>query len=321
MINDFHFSHEFLSCSALNISVISDAILDSWLNFGCLIAPVDKLKEYKEWIEYQEPKLIKKWSNAFSYNLIESMSGAYKNVSELENLEGCFNYICDNNIPTLIINEDERTNLDVQCGSHLRERTEVINVNNFNESVHFSNSKNLKNSGILAQSDIDTVWRERFYSLANRTKKILIIDRYFFKNLQEDIGCRKTSIEKFIDLLTLTGKKFSIDIYSVGDIKDGDLYNQIINYINLTLSKRPNYASTVSHFQVNSCRDELFRERAHDRFLQFDNFTIQLGLGMAVFRSFPLSSCTFSFHRTETDPIFNDAYSKMWKNCLWRYSC
>ncbi|EHI9299886.1 hypothetical protein J9097_001420 [Vibrio vulnificus] len=59
MINDFHFSHEFLGCDSLKVSVVNDAILDAWLNYGCLIAPKSKLADYREWLDLQDEKIVK----------------------------------------------------------------------------------------------------------------------------------------------------------------------------------------------------------------------------------------------------------------------
>ncbi|MDN4732934.1 hypothetical protein QYZ42_06605 [Vibrio parahaemolyticus] len=147
MINDFHFSHEFLSCDSLNVSVVNDAILDGWLNYGCLIAPKSKLADYREWLDLQDAKFSKKWSNAFTYNLNDDMTGVYKSVAELEELDKCFDYIDAINVPTLIINEGELKVLEIDSGRHERNSAEVVNINNFNESSSFKKSKELKTKG------------------------------------------------------------------------------------------------------------------------------------------------------------------------------
>jgi len=319
MINDFHFSHEFLACDSLKISIISDSIINNWLNYGCLLAPFAKLTEYKEWIEYHDPKSCQKWTTAFSHCLINDITDEYKSVSDLLSLENCFNYMDTLNIPTLLINEEELKKLKVENGKHVRDSLEIININNFDESSSFKKSESLKNLGILEGDKINDIWSERFFPIVKKTKTITIIDRYFSKNLEEDINIRITSIERFIDFLSQSGKKHSITIYSSGGDKNSGRHSTISNYIDRVLSKRPTYKSTISHFEVNSCDDKLFQKNAHDRFIQFDDFTLQLGSGMAIFRSYDLNACSFSFYRSAKDPIFKTALSTMSKHRKWRH--
>ncbi|MEF1219477.1 hypothetical protein REH76_17065, partial [Photobacterium damselae] len=93
MINDFHFSHEFLGCDSLRVSVVNDAILDGWLNYGCLIVPKSKLADYKEWLDLQDAKNRQKWSNALAHYLMTDMTGEYKPITEFTELNECFDYI------------------------------------------------------------------------------------------------------------------------------------------------------------------------------------------------------------------------------------
>lgn len=319
MINDFHFSHEFLSCNSLKISVVNDAILDSWLNYGCLIIPKNKLNDYFEWLQIHDPKHVQKWKTAFSHYLTEDMPENYKSISSLKKLNECFDYIDIHHVPTLLINQDEVTHLNISNGRHSRDSLEIVNINNFNESEHFRNSKNLENCSILSGDDIQQIWITRFDSIAKKSKKITIIDRYFSKNLKEDIGCRVTSIERFIDFLSNTGRKYSISIFSSGDEKYSETHNTLSYYIDKTLSNRPNFKNTISLFEINSCEDSLFIKDAHDRFIQFDDYTVLLGTGMAIFRSFNLSASKFSFYRSAKDPMFSTALSNMNKNIKWKH--
>ncbi|EMK6581720.1 hypothetical protein V9K46_002525 [Vibrio parahaemolyticus] len=320
MINDFHFSHEFLGCDSLDISVVTDAILNGWLNYGCLIAPKNKLVDYREWLSLQDAKNYQKWNNAFAHYLMSDMTGEYKSISEFVELNECFDYIDSHSIPTLLINQGEMAHLKLTDGRHVRNTVEVVNVNNFSDSQFFQNSKDLENYSILAGEDINDVWSKRFSSIASKTKTITIIDRYFSKNFEEDMNVRETSIERFINFLSQTGRKYSVSIFSDGGEKHSDRHNAIANYIDRTLSKKPNFISAISYFEVNSCDDSLFRKEAHDRFIQFDCFTVQLGTGSAIFRSFPLNACKFSFYRSAKDPMFSVALSTMQKRRKWRHT-
>lgn len=320
MINDFHFSHEFLGCESLKVSVVNDVILDGWLNYGCLIAPQSRLAEYKEWLSLQDAKKRQKWSNALTYYLINDMTGEYKPVSDFTQLDDCFDYIDTHSVPTLLINQDEMVHLSLSDGRHVRNSAEVVNVNNFSDSYYFQKSKDLENQSILEGENINDVWNERFAAIASRTKTITIIDRYFSKNFEEDMNRKVTSIEKFIDFLSRTGKKYSITIFSDGGDKDSNRHNAIANYINKTLSEKPNFKSSISYFEVSSCDDSLFKKKAHDRFIQFDSFTVLLGSGIAIFRDYPLNSCKFSFYRTFKDPMFSVALSTMEKHRKWKHT-
>nr|WP_306287432.1 hypothetical protein [Pseudoalteromonas sp. WY3] len=320
MINDFHFSHEFLGCNSLKISVVTDAILDGWLNYGCLIVPKSKLADYQEWLGVQDAKNYQKWSYALQYYLINDMVGEYKSISEFIQINEYYDYIDAHNIPTFLINQDEMAHLNLLDGRHVRNTVELVNVNNFSDSQFFQNSKDLENCSILAGEDIDDVWNKRFAAIANKTKAITIIDRYFSKNFEEDMNVRITSIERFINFLSQTGRKYSVTIFSDGDEKNSNRHNAIINYVDRTLSKKPNFKSAISNFEVNSCDDSLFQKKAHDRFVQFDSFTVQLGTGTAIFRSYPLNACKFAFYRTVKDPMFSVALSTMQKRRKWKMS-
>lgn len=320
MINDFHFSHEFLGCDSLKISVVTDAILDGWSNYGCLIAPNNKLADYRAWLDILEAKNYQKWNNAFAHFLMNDMTGEYKSISEFIKLNECFDYIDAHNIPTYLINQGEMAHLNLSDGRHVRNTVELVNVNNFSDSQFFRNSKELENRSILAGENIDDVWNKRFAAIANKTKIITIIDRYFSKNFEEDMNVRITSIERLINFLSQTGRKYSVSIFSDGDEKHSDRHNAIVHYVNRTLSKKPSFKSAISYFEVNSCDDSLFQKDAHDRFIQFDSFTVQLGTGTAIFRSYPLNACKFSFYRTVKDPMFSVALSTMQKRRKWKHT-
>ncbi|HFQ5325732.1 TPA: hypothetical protein ACGUOR_001659 [Vibrio vulnificus] len=320
MINDFHFSHEFLGCDSLKISVVNDAILDAWQNYGCLIAPKSKLADYREWLDLQDEKNRKKWSNAFAHYLMTDMTGEYKSISEFTQLNECFDYIDTHSVPTLLINQDEMAHLNLANGRHVRNTVEIVNVNNFSDSLCFQQSKNLENQSILDGENINDVWNKLFVGIANKTKAITIIDRYFSKNFEEDMNKRVTSIERIIDFLSQTGRKYSVTIYSDGDEKNSDRHNAIANYVDMTLSNKPNFKATISYFEVSSCDDSLFQKKAHDRFIQFDSFTVQLGTGTAIFRSFPLNACKFSFYRSTKDPMFSVALATMGKRRKWKHT-
>lgn len=320
MINDFHFSHEFLGCDSLKVSVVNDAILDGWLNYGCLIAPKSKLNDYLEWLDIQDAKIRKKWSNALSHFLMTDMTGEYKSISEFVQLNECFDYIDNHDVPTLLINQDEMAHLRLPNGRHNRNNAEVVNVNNFSDSHYFQNSRDLENHSILAGENINDIWNKRFSAIARKTKTITIIDRYFSKNFEEDMNVRVTSIERFINFLSNTGKKYSITIFSDGGEKQSDRHNAIANYLDRTLSNKPNFRAAISYFEVSSCDDSLFQKEAHDRFIQFDSFTVLLGTGTAIFRSFPLNASKFSFYRSIKDPMFSKALSTMEKHRKWKHT-
>ncbi|HFQ5124774.1 MULTISPECIES: hypothetical protein [Vibrio] len=320
MINDFHFSHEFFGCDSLKVSVVNDAILDGWMNYGCLIAPKSKLADYRDWLSLQDAKNRKKWSNAFAHYLMTDMTGEYKSVSEFTRLNECFDYIDTHGVPTLLINQEEMAHLNLPNGRHVRNTVEVVNVNNFSDSHCFQKSKDLENHSILAGENINDVWNKRFAAIASKTKTITIIDRYFSKNFEEDMNVRVTSIERFIDFLSQTGRKYSVSIFSDGHEKHSDRHNAIANYVDRTLSNKPNFRATISYFEVSSCDDSLFQKEAHDRFIQFDSFTVLLGTGTAIFRSFPLNACKFSFYRSAKDPMFSVALSTMEKRRKWKHT-
>lgn len=319
MINDFHFSHEFLGCDSLKVSVVNDAILDGWLNYGCLIAPKSKLADYIEWLGLQDVKNHKKWSNALTYFMMTDMEGEYKSVSEFTELNECFDYIDAHGVPTLLINQEEMAHLSLSNGRHTRNTAEIVNANNFSDSHCFQKSKELENQSILSGENINDVWNTRFAAVARKTKTITIIDRYFSKNFEEDMNVRVTSIERFIDFLSQTGRKYSVTIFSDGDEKHSDRHNAIANYIDRTLSNKPNFREAISYFEVSSCDDSLFQKKAHDRFIQFDSFTFLLGNGMNIFRSFPLNACKFSFYRSAKDPMFSAALSTIEKRRKWKH--
>lgn len=174
--------------------------------------------------------------------------------------------------------------------------------------------------GITSGENINDVWSERFQNIAKKTKNITIIDRYFITNLYEDINERVTAIERFIDFLSRSNRKFSITIFSEGDHRNSEMHNTISTYFNVTLPRRPNYNGTISRLEVISCRDSTFRDKAHHRYIDFDDFTIELDKGMDIFRSYPLSACSFKLYRGFQNPVFQEAYSALNRHPLWRNS-
>lgn len=48
--------------------------------------------------------------------------------------------------------------------------------------------------------------------------------------------------------------------------------------------------------------------------------SVLLGTGTAIFRSFPLNACKFSFYRSTKDPMFSVALSTMEKRRKWKHT-
>jgi hypothetical protein len=321
MINDFHFSHTFLTCDSLNVSIVSHSIIETWQNYGCLISPEGEIESYKEWLDYIDPKLSAQWKTAFTYFLQKNMLKEYKPVSGFADAQGCMDYLKTLMIPTIVINQLELNKLELNNGRHtVNEFVEIVNINNLNESQYFEKSRTLSHQGIPEGDDINVVWNERFAPIARNTKKITIIDRYLFENFERDLPNKKPAIEKFIELLSQCDGTFAITIYSVGGSKFSDIYNTITTYIDRTLSKKAFYKKSISVLEINSCDEEIFKRKAHDRYIQFDAFTIRLGSGISIFRDYPISACSFDFYRYTHENLFNSALSSMSGNRLWRYN-
>lgn len=141
MINDFHFSEDFLSCDSLGIPLITDSLIEDWLTYGCLVFPVAQDDKYLQWLELHNVEISKKWKTAFSSNLSNDLSGTYRVVSSISNTTSCFDYIDSINASTLLINETELNSINIASGSNTRGQKEIVNVNNFKDSVFLKSQK------------------------------------------------------------------------------------------------------------------------------------------------------------------------------------
>lgn len=194
---------------------------------------------------------------------------------------------------------------------------EAIHVGEIHSSINFKKSKENATSSITVNDNIQDVWENKFNSLALVSKKITIIDRYFYQNIIKDHKAGKeTSLLKFIKLLPKSPHKHSISIYSDGEIKTSKLHTDISGYIQSNIKNNPILKSKISIIDFNSCLESYFINNAHDRLITFDDYACEIGIGMEIFSTASLRPTSFSI-KPKSQSIFTTAYPKLSSNRIW----
>lgn len=321
MIVDFHFDEDFLGCDALTAksSNLSNAtLLKFWYERGCLVYPASNLTNYKDWIEYVPAKFRNQWLLALSANLTVNMSNGYKKINDYTELSALERQCVDFDIDLVLVTERFSKFGINDNSSTISAGFDLCKFDDFLDTPSVINSYSLERKGILPGDNIDNIWNAQFRKLAKHSKVITIIDRYFGKNICDDINKRRTSLEKLVILLGQERKKYNITIFTVGDVKNSSTHVELENYIR-SFVKKANIASVLSSINVCSCHDNIFRDHAHERFISFDNFVVTIDRGMEIFRDFSQSATSINIQRKNVQSNFSHALKHLQANRIWSY--
>ncbi|WP_373170335.1 hypothetical protein [Klebsiella sp. Q11] len=323
MLTEFHFDEELLSSDEITSEVshaLNISFLEFWFERGCFVYPYSNLVNYKEWIQYIHPKYIQKWQAAFTVNLTSDMLTGYKIINEHDEFSALKKSCLDNGIDLVLVSNGFGKfgiNASVDFISNV---IDIAKVSSFLSTPIVQRNKSLLNKGILPGENIEDVWRDQFLKVAKHSKKITIIDRYFGKNLCEDIqnqnASKLTCLHKFIDLLSIANKKFNINIITAGDVKDSQMHLEIENYSRRLLQKAA-IKKIVASLSISSCDDAVFRDNSHERYICFESFVYKVDRGMKIFSPYPQVATSITMSRNVAGSTFNHALQALMKKRLW----
>ncbi|WP_274243080.1 MULTISPECIES: hypothetical protein [unclassified Enterobacter] len=325
MLTEFHFDEELLSCDEI-ISEVSHALnislLEFWYERGCLVFPYSHLIKYKEWMQYIHPKYIQKWQAALASNLTVDMPNGYRMISEYEDFNALTTSCVSNGIDLVLVPGSFDKLGITSDNDFYSDVIDITKVGSFLSSPVINRNKIFSTKGILPGEDINDIWEKQFLKVAKHSKKITIIDRYFGKNLCDDIlietPLKKTCLHKFIELLSVANKKFNVNILTVGDGKNSQMHLNIETYARRLLQK-PGVGNTISSLTISSCDDIVFRDHSHERYLCFESFVYKIDRGMKIFSPFPQVATSISVDRNIAGSTFNHALQELMKKRLWVY--
>lgn len=314
MLTNFYLDSEIFDDDLLqSIPQLNISILENWRDYGCLGYCNTHYQMIFSSLNKLQPKYKIKWETALSNFKKNKITPDKPLMSDYENFETLKHEMVSFDIDTSIISSSY---LEYFPSTSPRGTFEIVSASNFGESISFLKSKKMSLEQIKKGDDINQLWENRFHNLAKHSKHITIIDRYSALNILEDhaIG-KKTSLDLLIDFLSTTGNKYEITIYGACDIP-----NRLVNatelksYLNGNLRKRPNYLSTISNSSFALCKNKFFGEEAHDRMISFDeDFVVEIGSGLDIFRDKPIKTNTFSIKRKGLT-FFSSIYNELSKN-------
>ena len=298
MLTDIYFDDNIFFDEYLKKSEgANQSLIDSWRDYGRLA--YDKNRNVRKILASVPIEFSQKWQACFSHFSTREIEVNSDNVFQADFNEaikifseiGVSSYILAEGNHDLILNESRYT----RCETSMFEAfmPSEIAISNFHTEGKVSSEKNL-----VPGDDIENIWNSRFKGLAKYSNKILIIDRYVIQNTFEDLRRGKTtSIEKFIELVSRDSKSDSVNIviYSSEAAYAGGLCNlvEIQKYLRESLSKRPYYKNSID-IEINICPDPLFKIKAHDRFIAFENHVVEIGSGMLVFSDNGINDTSFN---------------------------
>lgn len=325
MLTEFSLDEDFFCSEHLNdvkVPAIHDQLLENWKNHGVLICQESKIESIIDAIKQLPPKFHQRWLDALEYYTVSQCTGDWENFCEYKDFETLTKL---SDIFKTALSEESvlQTILNSNRGVSYCESTEfeIVSPSNINESINFKNSRKESISDIAENSNIKEIWDKKFRKLARHATQIDIIDRYFFSRLLDSISKkRKTSIQTFIELLSAENKFYKLRLISEGgDIKSDEMQS-LLNYFEIRLSKIPNFRKTISSISLVCNDEDYFQKSSHERFIRFDNLVCNIGVGMQIFESFPISRTTFSItHIDDTNHkkrLRESTSEKLWSKIL-----
>ncbi|MBV4508881.1 hypothetical protein HU730_002315 [Pseudomonas sp. SWRI22] len=299
MISEFSLDKDFFSSSILNdesVSVVHDYLTKSWIDFGVLILPKDGGGEFLSLIDSLPVKFRQRWVDAFLYGKRGEVDrgwwgfSEYQSFEELCELNSVFKTaFTDESVGYVLSGDETSKRICAQTGF------EMLGAGVCSESWHIENSFHLSHSDILENDTADNVWQTRFASLARFSKKITIIDRYFFDSIWRaaQVGKVDPGLSNFFTYLSLIGKKFNVKIISHGGERNSDFHCAVSSVFQKLRMSNAKIASALESLTLISSTEDFFRKESHDRFIGFDRHVCQVGNGMRVLGGTPLPRSTF----------------------------
>lgn len=300
MISEFALDKEFFTAGVLhdeNLSVVHDFITKSWIDFGVLVLPRNGRADFLSFVDTLPSKYRQRWLTAIEYGKRYEMDcewwefSQYEDFEKLSSLSGFFK--------TAFAKDDTSYVLSggVECKAICKlTGFELLGAGMCSESLNFGKSVELSRSDIFGYRSAEEIWINRFEQLAKFSKKIVIIDRYFFQNVWEAAERRaaEDSLRNFFNFLSRLGKQFHIKIISHGGVKGSEFHTGVCEYFNKTILRVPALCKSIESWELSSVKEDFFIGESHDRLIGFDRHLCQIGNGMRVFGPAPHPRATFT---------------------------
>lgn len=310
MLTEFSLDGTFFESEHLNSKSNNRSFIEKWKEYGVLIlgegqSEEDFLNKLKEKIRNKKipATVYQDWQNAFSDNKVFLSTKRWDSFCDYSDYS-----------EILLLNDQFKTGITEEISFGLVEMLpnyiaccpksnfEIIEFDDHYSSKNIQKSYYEARSEIVRNSEIDEIWNNKFHTLAKYSKNIVIIDRYFFKNLREDIGFKhKTSIECFLDFLMKYSKKYNITIISIGGEDKSDEQFPVDKFFTDLCDSK--YSNIFNKIELISKGESFFQKISHDRFISFDKFVCTIGVGFSIFRNFPVLQTTFNVAREEFSSI------------------
>ncbi|KAB0467854.1 hypothetical protein HX787_00390 [Pseudomonas tolaasii] len=300
MISEFSLDKDFFASAVLNdesISVVHDYLTKSWVDFGALILPKNGGEEFLALIDSLPVKFRQRWVDAFYYGKRAEVDrewwefGGYESFEKLCELNSVFKTaFTDESVGFVLSGDETSKKICKETGF------EMLGAGVCSESWHIGNSLYLSRSDILESDTAESVWENRFAGLARFSKKITIVDRYFFESIWRSAQSNKIdpALNNFFKFLSLLGKKFNVKIISHGGERYGEFHCAVSSVFQKARMKSPKVAAAFESLTLISSTEDFFKRESHDRFIGFDRHVCQVGNGMRVLGDAPLPRSTFA---------------------------
>jgi len=299
MISEFSLDHDFFSARTLNDdanSAAHDFITKSWLEVGVLVLPRGGVNDVLKLIDTLPPKFRQRWLEALEYGKRCEVDRDWWSFADYTE----FSKVCELSSVFKTAFSEEAAGLQLGAPDSYKQfcsdtNFELLAAGVCSESINITQSLGLSDSEILESDTPKKVWETRFEALARHSKKITIVDRYFFENVRNAAGQNSIddAMKNFFSFLAKIDKKFNIRIISHGGEKGSDFHAGVYDAFYKGVYKVPNYWKVVGNLTLVSAKEKFFVKKSHDRFFGFDRHICQVGNGMRVLGAVPIPSSTF----------------------------
>ncbi|HID5225493.1 TPA: hypothetical protein ACXEMK_000282 [Enterobacter roggenkampii] len=311
MIYNLHFDTEYVYSDELkdsNCEILTSMILNIWRDNCCFFIADKEVKNYIEVIDTLPPQLSIKWKAALTNYKTYNIDDCYKPLRDFPDLTSLEKNYKSAGLDLVIIpNNYNGLGFTTAVNNRSINGMDIVKSQYIPLSTTYNHIYNSYNRDITGTETLDQIWETKFSRLAKTSSAITIIDRYLGVNIYQDINTKKTSLEYFIDKILSCNIECSITIYTshITHPTSGDFLPEdkqdckifIENYIRRKLETKPRFKQSIASLEINFCEESLFRPIAHDRFITFDKHTINLGIGMEIFRQngIKATTCTLRY--------------------------
>lgn len=266
------------------------SLLDVWQNIGLLACDGDCFdnSRLKEAVEKLPQSIRSLWFELLQRVPVDACGNGWNGTVEVATLSD----FCA--AAQLAIVDDDRAEMEFGLPEECDEKTtsiagcsdvDICRLLSANQAALFKRALALAGTHVKVGDTFQLIWDSRFKALARAPiKKVTVVDRYAItKHHEPDAATGLSGLERFLRLLDkdACGPRY-VTVFSAWT---ADLHGKALADVeaDLRLLFGRLQPKNIKRIKLHMAPNTAFRDDGHDRFVRFEGYVWDVGLGLEIF--------------------------------------